>query len=353
MALNLADAQPPDQEKELKRVLGDATYDSFLAKARQRATAEGDWAGKLKAQAEDMDGDMYTIPRHPYAEAVAKLTEPELVAYYASSDKKAYEQLRAGGEMQEKEPVIDTIVASALKKLTPAPMSDWRIARYDKEDMQRAIGGMRYDHYSNLAQQQIDRNIQKGLAGPEMRQKVPEAMAASITLYTDGQIKYYLAINAEMTRDKPDVRTDMTAEERDAAVETRDNTLLIAGVLDHALEKLDPAKPVADEHGHVPEYLTVHRGANLTAEDLAKYVPGNEVTEPRYTSTSASSDKAFKGNTQFAIMGKSGRDISFCSKYPDEREILFPSNTPFKVLHREKVENTTLIVLKEIDKELE
>jgi hypothetical protein len=354
-ALNLAHAEAPHQEKDLKRVLGDGMYASFLAKARDRATAEGEERNEaLRRQAADPDGDMYTIKRYPYAEAAEKLTEPELVAYHASTDKNAYEQLRAGGKTQEKQAVLDTFVDSAVKKLTPASMSDWRIARYDKEDMRNAIGDMRYDYYCYGARQQIDGNIKKGAVEPEMAWKLPEPMTAAFNLYTDGQIKYYRAINAEMTRNKPEERDDMTGEERRTAVETRDNMLLIAGVLDHALEKLEPAKPKADEHGHVPEYLTSHRGADLTAADLAKYVPGNVVTEPRYTSTSASLEKAFEGNTQFVIMGKSGRDISFCSKYPDEQEILYPCDTPFEVLHHEKAEDgTTRIVMKEIEKEPE
>ncbi len=352
--LNLADAAPADQARELKRVLGDEMYNSFLAKARGRATAEGDWVGKVAERNADPDGDMRRpIPRHPYAEAVAKLTEPELVAYYASTDKRAYEQLRAGGDMQQKESVIDTLVASAVKKLTPERMNEGQILKYQKQDMTRAVGldGTTYQHYKNLSDHLIDRNIKIGVVDPDMRWALPPVSAAVVTLYTGEQVKYYRALNAEMSRDKPDLRPDMTPQERQQAIESRENMLLIGGVLDHALEQLEPAKPTADQHGHVPEYLTVHRGANLTAADLAKYVPGAEVTEPRYTSTSGSWEKAFKGNTQFAIMGKSGRDVSFCSAYPHEREVLFPSETPFKVLHREKLEdNTTLIVLKEIDK---
>ena len=93
----------------------------------------------------------------------------------------------------------------------------------------------------------------------------------------------------------------------------------------------------------------MHRGAQLDkAQDRAKYARGNEVTEPCYTSTSAYFGKAFDGNTQWTIMSKTGRDISFCSAFPEEQEVLFSCDTRFKSLHCEPIGNQTLVVMKQL-----
>lgn len=96
---------------------------------------------------------------------------------------------------------------------------------------------------------------------------------------------------------------------------------------------------------------TVFRGTNLTPEQLAKYKKDEIVTESAFTSTSTVAGDAFPGNTQFVINSKNGREISILSEYPNEKEVLFKSNTKFKVLtvDFDKKANTTVIYLDEIN----
>jgi hypothetical protein len=83
----------------------------------------------------------------------------------------------------------------------------------------------------------------------------------------------------------------------------------------------------------------VVRGSDLTPEVLARYRPGEVITEHAFLSTSlnpaVARSSAFAGNVEFRIVSKSGRDVSLVSKYPWEQEILFPSGTEFYVLGRD------------------
>jgi hypothetical protein len=79
----------------------------------------------------------------------------------------------------------------------------------------------------------------------------------------------------------------------------------------------------------------VIRGTNLPPEVLAKYRPGEVITEDAFLSTSMNTGVArsptFAGNVEFRILSKSGRDISSFSVFPDEAEVLFPTGTRFYV----------------------
>lgn len=79
----------------------------------------------------------------------------------------------------------------------------------------------------------------------------------------------------------------------------------------------------------------VVRGTNLPPEVLARYRPGEVITEDAFLSTTTNVGVArsptFTGNVEFRILSKSGRDISSFSLFPEEREILFPPGTKFYV----------------------
>jgi hypothetical protein len=79
----------------------------------------------------------------------------------------------------------------------------------------------------------------------------------------------------------------------------------------------------------------VIRGTNLPPEVLARYRPGELITEDAFLSTTTNAGVArsptFAGNVEFRILSKSGRDISPFSVFPGEREILFPPGTKFYV----------------------
>ena len=76
----------------------------------------------------------------------------------------------------------------------------------------------------------------------------------------------------------------------------------------------------------------VFRGALLTPEVLARYVPGTVVREHGFVSAVANRAIRFPGNTSFVIASINGRDVSMLSDHREEREVVFFSGTRFKVL---------------------
>lgn len=87
---------------------------------------------------------------------------------------------------------------------------------------------------------------------------------------------------------------------------------------------------------------TVFRGASkpLTPEELARYEPGEIVTEPQYTSSTIDPDKEFSqfgGNAIWVIDSKQGHYIGNLA-HPEvrhEREVLFDRFARFEVLAKE------------------
>jgi hypothetical protein len=90
----------------------------------------------------------------------------------------------------------------------------------------------------------------------------------------------------------------------------------------------------------LPEYKgLVYRRDSFEAH-MVKYVPGNIVEEPAFTSTSLSANATFSGNVLFTIKSKTGRDISQHARYPEEEEILFDRGTKFRVLNRKDINDS-------------
>ncbi|NKY48145.1 scabin-related ADP-ribosyltransferase [Nocardia cerradoensis] len=100
--------------------------------------------------------------------------------------------------------------------------------------------------------------------------------------------------------------------------------------LDPAQEQL--AQRISDGLSNLPAHTgTVWRGTSLSPEEIARYVPGETVTEAAFTSTSRDPRRTFVGNVEFVIHSSTGRDISAHSVRPGEREVLFDRNTTFEV----------------------
>ncbi|MFF0500924.1 ADP-ribosyltransferase [Nocardia aobensis] len=101
--------------------------------------------------------------------------------------------------------------------------------------------------------------------------------------------------------------------------------------------ELDPtqhqlAQDISAGLGNLPAHAgTVWRGTSLSPEELARYIPGETVTEAAFTSTSRDPRRIFTGNVEFVIHSSTGRDISGLSARPGEREVLFDRNTTFEV----------------------
>jgi hypothetical protein len=107
---------------------------------------------------------------------------------------------------------------------------------------------------------------------------------------------------------------------------------------------------------HLPSYESVsYRGATLQPAQLAQYKVGEVYTEPAFSSTTTAKAGAFKGNTYVVYQAKpkggAGKDIQKYSLSPNEREVLYPPNTKFKVVSVEvakKGEYENIIVLQEV-----
>ncbi|WP_218715845.1 ADP-ribosyltransferase [Nocardia sp. No.11] len=79
----------------------------------------------------------------------------------------------------------------------------------------------------------------------------------------------------------------------------------------------------------------VYRGTDLPADVIAKYKPGEVITEDAFVSTSRNSSGSFPGNVQFEIASKTGKDIEQYSRIPnaaDEAEVLFRPGSKFYVV---------------------
>jgi hypothetical protein len=100
----------------------------------------------------------------------------------------------------------------------------------------------------------------------------------------------------------------------------------------------------------LPDYVgTVYRGTHLGAEILARYEPGAVVTELAFTSTSASPHSSYSGNAQYTIKSRHGKDVTQISGHNNEREVIFPPGTRFKVLEvSEGKYGTTLISMTDL-----
>ena len=99
---------------------------------------------------------------------------------------------------------------------------------------------------------------------------------------------------------------------------------------DYRLTLNDALDKLPDQPG------TSWRGANLSREERAEYVPGNIVSWPAFSSTSRRKEKAFYRNSLFRVEGHHGKDIKPYSAVPSEDEMLFKSGSRFRVLKRYK-----------------
>jgi hypothetical protein len=103
--------------------------------------------------------------------------------------------------------------------------------------------------------------------------------------------------------------------------------------------------------GLAKEHFVI-RGANLSAEKLAKYQKDAIIVEHAFTSTSIDTEVLadFRGNTEFRIIEARGANLSDFGVWSEngERELLIAPGTLFKVLDRRAQGNTTIIELQQL-----
>ena len=112
--------------------------------------------------------------------------------------------------------------------------------------------------------------------------------------------------------------------------------LKIADLLGAALEKLPPVK------GHV------FRITWLKGWLRVQHLIFSRITYHAYTSSSLLSNPPLAGNTDMFIVSKSGRDISWLSRFPSEQEVLIPHGAKFDILRTSMKSGRLQVVMKEI-----
>lgn len=121
------------------------------------------------------------------------------------------------------------------------------------------------------------------------------------------------------------------------------------------LNRLNPYIKVAESGlSQLPSYKgIIYRGVDLDKypELVRKYNVGEVITEKAFTSSSIVKERAFNKDTLMIIESKTGKDVSFLSDYPDEKEILFKPGTRFEVekVYRDRETGKRVIRLKEVE----
>ena len=118
------------------------------------------------------------------------------------------------------------------------------------------------------------------------------------------------------------------------------------GEIDAALRQADGAK-LAEFDAHIrvatyglfqlPAYRgVVYRGAALPEHAAARYVPGRVIQEPAFISASADPARRFPGDVQYVIHSVTARLVRALADDPEELEVVFFTQTKFKVLALDK-----------------
>ena len=111
----------------------------------------------------------------------------------------------------------------------------------------------------------------------------------------------------------------------------------------------------------LPEHSgPTYRGADLSPDQLLKYKQafqgGERISDSGFISTTQSSSRLnnyintdpSKIPVKMEVRGRSGRDISSISNYPQEQEVLFMPGTKFKVIEYTETPDGVSLILEEI-----
>lgn len=82
----------------------------------------------------------------------------------------------------------------------------------------------------------------------------------------------------------------------------------------------------------------VFRNEYLPDEILEKYEPGEIIQRQTFISTSKEWIQSFGGNTMLIIRSKNGKDVTKLSPWKEESEVLFKTNSNFKVIYKKILE---------------
>ena len=105
---------------------------------------------------------------------------------------------------------------------------------------------------------------------------------------------------------------------------------------------------VNDALARLPDHVgVVRRGTTLPSDELARHVPGAEVTYDAFTS--ASTGSGYLGRHRFVIHSRHGKSVQPYSAYRGELEVLFAAGTRFRVLEVDETRSTVNITLQELE----
>jgi hypothetical protein len=173
------------------------------------------------------------------------------------------------------------------------------------------IGQHKYDEYASYI------NLR-----PFAASRIPVTIDDTVAIWTyTSSDAWYERINEELWDDDP------SAEVFDFST-----------VLDNSLSKMFGFNGV------------VFRG--YTAEDLNEFLEpyrvGTTRDTPAFTSSTKDVNQAFVGNVLFVINSHTGPEIERFSAFQYEREILFPTNTKFRILAVEKTDDSAVIEIEQV-----
>ena len=117
-----------------------------------------------------------------------------------------------------------------------------------------------------------------------------------------------------------DYRRDVDAALRALDHDRLDHFDALIRVATHALYQLPPYRG------------PVFRGAFVSEELIDLYVPGHVILERAFFSGSADPARMFPGNVQYVIHSVNGRLVRALTDNPEELEVMFFTQTRFKVL---------------------
>ncbi len=111
----------------------------------------------------------------------------------------------------------------------------------------------------------------------------------------------------------------------------------------------DLRRTLNDALDKLPDYPAkgLRRGADLKPDDIARYVPGQIVTEDAFTS--ASTGAGFRRNARFIIDSLHGKHVKWLSAIPSEGEVLFKAGTRFRVRNVRREGAITKIEMEEVE----
>jgi hypothetical protein len=188
----------------------------------------------------------------------------------------------------------------------------------------RSVLGDDYARYLKNADADLAANAGAGGALPSGAGGLADEERVALNLYTTeaGSGATYKVVNGAL---------------RDGTWRNDRRTAAIVGMMDEALERL-------------PAYEgRVYRAVNLPEEEARRLVPGGDIADPGFMSTSIDRNAVPEGRKYlFEINALSGRDIAPYSRFQSEAEILIPRATMFDILDvTQEADGTIKVIMKE------